>query len=158
MDEYLIQGSTLTDIADAIREKTGDSALMTPAEMVEAIGSISGGGLPLLVSYESITVENDRISQDTGGTTQAFANEFMPKLQVYDGGYPIILILIENTNKTEYSGQCAARLSTIESGNATNRFFARRNLSNVVLGNYWFYIGAGSVIHKFVFVRKEFLA
>jgi len=44
MDEYLIQGSTLTDIADAIREKTGDSALMTPAEMVEAIGSISGGG------------------------------------------------------------------------------------------------------------------
>ena len=46
MDEYLIQGSTLTDIADAIREKTGDSALMTPAEMVEAIEEISGGSSP----------------------------------------------------------------------------------------------------------------
>lgn len=45
MDEYLIQGSTLADIADAIREKTGDDSLMTPAEMVTAIGNISGGGV-----------------------------------------------------------------------------------------------------------------
>lgn len=43
MDEYMIQGSTLTDIADAIREKTGDSALMTPAEMATAIASIPSG-------------------------------------------------------------------------------------------------------------------
>lgn len=44
MAEYLIQGTTLDAIADAINAKTGGSSAMTPAEMVEAIGSISGGG------------------------------------------------------------------------------------------------------------------
>jgi len=44
MAEYLIQGTTLDAIADAINAKTGGSSAMTPAEMVTAIGSISGGG------------------------------------------------------------------------------------------------------------------
>lgn len=44
MAEYLIQGGTLDDIADAINAKTGGSSAMTPAQMVTAIGSISGGG------------------------------------------------------------------------------------------------------------------
>lgn len=34
---YQIKGSTLTGLADAIREKTGDSATLTPAEMISAI-------------------------------------------------------------------------------------------------------------------------
>lgn len=40
----LIQESTLTAIGDAIRAKTGDTALMSPAAMVTAIEGISGGG------------------------------------------------------------------------------------------------------------------
>jgi len=44
MSEYLIQGETLDDIADAINAKTGGSSAMTPAQMVTAIESISGGG------------------------------------------------------------------------------------------------------------------
>lgn len=44
MPEYLVHGQTFTDIANAIREKTGKSALMTPAEMVTEIGSIQTGG------------------------------------------------------------------------------------------------------------------
>jgi len=43
MAEYLIQGTTLDAIADAINAKTGGSPAMTPAQMVTAIGSISGG-------------------------------------------------------------------------------------------------------------------
>lgn len=43
MAEYLIQDTTLDAIADAINAKTGGSAAMTPAEMVTAIGMISGG-------------------------------------------------------------------------------------------------------------------
>ena len=44
MAEYLIQDTTLDAIADAINTKTGGSSAMTPAEMVTAIGTISGGG------------------------------------------------------------------------------------------------------------------
>ena len=40
---YRILKTTLDDIADAIRAKTGSSSSMTPAQMVAAIGSISGG-------------------------------------------------------------------------------------------------------------------
>lgn len=51
MSKYSIDGQTLTDIADAIREKTGDTAALTAAAMAEAIASISGGGGGL--EYES---------------------------------------------------------------------------------------------------------
>jgi len=44
MADYIIQGETLDDIAQAINAKTGGSSAMTPAQMVTAIGSISGGG------------------------------------------------------------------------------------------------------------------
>jgi hypothetical protein len=40
MSEYLIQQSTMTGIADAIRAKAGITGTMTPAKMVEAINSI----------------------------------------------------------------------------------------------------------------------
>lgn len=43
MSVYTIQDTTLTDIADAIRSKTGKTASMTPAEMVDEIEGISGG-------------------------------------------------------------------------------------------------------------------
>lgn len=47
MAEYIIQDSTLTAIADAIREKTGGTAVLTPAEMATMITGIeTGGGLP----------------------------------------------------------------------------------------------------------------
>ena len=43
MPVYLIQKSTLDDIGDAIRAKTGGSALIAPGDMPEAISGISGG-------------------------------------------------------------------------------------------------------------------
>lgn len=42
MAEYLIQDTTLDAIADAINAKTGGSSAMTPAQMAEAIASITG--------------------------------------------------------------------------------------------------------------------
>lgn len=44
MSEYRIQSETLEAIGDAIREKTGGSALITPEDMADEIASISGGG------------------------------------------------------------------------------------------------------------------
>ena len=43
MAEYLISDTTLTNIANAIRKKTGEAGVLTPAAMVNAINSISGG-------------------------------------------------------------------------------------------------------------------
>ena len=45
MDEYIIKGSTLTDIANAIRSKSGTSAKITPENMASQIYNISGGSL-----------------------------------------------------------------------------------------------------------------
>jgi hypothetical protein len=44
MSNYIIQGQTLTDIADAIRDKTGSNGLITPEDMPTAIESIETGG------------------------------------------------------------------------------------------------------------------
>lgn len=41
MTQYLIEDSTLTDIGDAIREKTGKTNTMTPSAMASAIRGIS---------------------------------------------------------------------------------------------------------------------
>lgn len=64
MSKYSIEGSTLTDIADAIRSKTGDTAALTAAAMAEAIASISGGGGGNLVKkYKTAkTSDNETIS------------------------------------------------------------------------------------------------
>lgn len=61
MADYIIQGQTLTDIADAIRAKTGGSAAMTPVEMPDEIASIQSGGEALnwLLDYIGGTLSGD---------------------------------------------------------------------------------------------------
>ena len=44
MSKYLIDSETLTDIADAIREQTGDSNPIAVSSMATQISSIVGGG------------------------------------------------------------------------------------------------------------------
>ena len=56
MADYLIQDTTLDAIADAINAKTGGSSAMTPAQMVTAIGSISGGGEKVFTKLGEATV------------------------------------------------------------------------------------------------------
>lgn len=74
MAEYLIQGETLDDIADAINAKTGGSSAMTPAQMVTAIGSISGGGAPSyhLFYDETLAEEVDTIRIDIPANMQNY--------------------------------------------------------------------------------------
>lgn len=63
MSLYSIQDTTLTDIADAIRSKTGKTASMTPAEMVDEIESISGGGPSTLIT-KTITENGTYSAED----------------------------------------------------------------------------------------------
>ena len=62
---YIIQGGTLTDIADAIRTKTGKSAVLTPLEMPDEILSIKT--TPTLQSKSATpTKSSQTISADSG--------------------------------------------------------------------------------------------
>ena len=63
MAEYLIQDTTLGDIADAIRAKTGGSSAMTPAEMVTEIGTIQTGIIPTGTKQISIA-QNGTTTED----------------------------------------------------------------------------------------------
>ena len=56
---YSIQGSTLTDIADAIRERSGDTQQYTPSEMAAAVLAIKGGGVAGLPSTLTYWSENE---------------------------------------------------------------------------------------------------
>ena len=69
MAEYLIQDATLDAIADAINAKTGGSSAMTPAQMVTAIGTISGGGGTDRLKSATITLAQDYAS--SGNTSAA---------------------------------------------------------------------------------------
>ena len=63
MAEYLIQDTTLTEIADSIRAKTKKAELMAASEMADKIASIS------TESYNiEVTVENGALVTITNGT------------------------------------------------------------------------------------------
>lgn len=66
MNEYVIQGQTLTGIADAIRAQLGTETQYTPESMAAAIGSIQGNGADNIISgenlsyYKNTTIDNIR--------------------------------------------------------------------------------------------------
>lgn len=72
MSKVSIEESTLSAIGDAIRNKTGESELLSPLNMPTAIGSISGGGddrLPALLEGTisgEVTVKNITSIRDGG--------------------------------------------------------------------------------------------
>lgn len=67
---YRILKSTLDDIADAIRAKTGGSAAMTPAQMVTEIGNISGGtSITNGIVFTSVDANSKPVTADIYGLT-----------------------------------------------------------------------------------------
>lgn len=79
MAEYLIQDSTLEDIADAIRSKNGSSDTYTPAEMAEAIAEIETGIEPQIFSWDQrpalVASYLDNVTYDPSDyTTSQIAN------------------------------------------------------------------------------------
>lgn len=62
MSEYLIKGATLTDIADAIREKTGGNAAIAPGNMAAQIRSIVGAPKKCKVTV--------KVAADIGGPSE----------------------------------------------------------------------------------------
>ena len=68
MSKYAITDTTLTNIADAIRAKTGGSAQLTPTEMATEIAGISGG-----IPVEQIANKADMTGAINTGAAQYFS-------------------------------------------------------------------------------------
>lgn len=67
MSEYVIQGQTLTGIADAIRAQlVTQQQQYTPESMAAAIGSIQGGGNDLAKAVITKTVSDINLTYDVG--------------------------------------------------------------------------------------------
>lgn len=68
---YIIDGVQLTAIADAIREKTGESNTMTVNEMPDEISGISGGiadkGKILDITFPELTIACNGNNSDLAG-------------------------------------------------------------------------------------------
>ena len=146
--------SPLTDKINALtayaNEVTGESDT-TLSEAVHTLadgyGQGGGGTYPYLVSYERIEVTEDLTSM----TVSTFKNTYLPDLN--STPYPTVMYLIENTyTDSQYSAQAAIRLSSLSGSYAagTSRLFVRSS-GVVTMGNNYFGIGQGSVIHKYTF-------
>lgn len=55
MAKRFIEESTLTDIADAIREKKGSSELLDPADFASEVRGIVGGDVPVETEEKDVT-------------------------------------------------------------------------------------------------------
>ena len=55
-ENYIIQNSTLVDIADAIREKTGSSEKLSPSDMATEIGKITVGSSTFTLKYVILNI------------------------------------------------------------------------------------------------------
>lgn len=77
MSKVFIEETSLSAIGDAIRAKTGKSDLLSPAQMVTAIGSITGGGSGGGVEIEPIVLTGD-CSYMCGGSIAAVMIDNFP--------------------------------------------------------------------------------
>lgn len=91
MAEYLIKDTTLTSIADAIREKTGKNDLLTLDQMATEIASIETGG-----SLEPITI--------TGQGSYRFMND-MWNWVVEDFGDKITTVDLTSASRMFYGSE-----------------------------------------------------
>lgn len=88
MAVVLINESTLTDIADAIRTKNGQETLYKPSDMPDAIEAISGGGITPVINSLSVT-ENGTYTAPSG------VDGYSPiTVNVPSGGDPVYLTKI----------------------------------------------------------------
>ena len=129
MAEYLIQGTTLDAIADAINAKTGGASAMTPAEMVTEIASIPSGGGSLPPVISKIDGGSFTLASDTAGDRQSISHS----LGVVPKGFVI-------WTEDELSG-------TVDTRYMSNCYVAAANIVDKNLNNY-VAVGAASLLYN----------
>lgn len=74
MAKYLVEDTSLTAIADAIREKTGNTEALTLEEMSAAIGEITSGGTGGMLVCEATDSTSSLTLADLNGLRISFPN------------------------------------------------------------------------------------
>lgn len=85
-----INESTLTAIADAIRAKTGGSALINPEDMADAIDSIQTGGGDTFAEFLSGQMSSYTSADVTVYDTSSFSRVYLPNVESASGRFPFL--------------------------------------------------------------------
>lgn len=117
MAKYVIQGETLTNIADAIREKTGTTASLFPGNMPSYIRSIQTGsagsgeaGVPADILEEADRVASGMIAKMGGNSLTFIAMSDMHEMG--DGDWPSDPTIISKYRRANLNaGQGAKRIA-----------------------------------------------
>lgn len=104
--KYSIEGSTLTDIANAIREQYGEDSAIAVSDMAEAILGIEGSGSEdssLPFDYEAVekvlTINSDAILiENPRGVTPKGAILVCPSLLESSATYSVALAIMASSN------------------------------------------------------------
>jgi len=92
-ENYIIQNSTLVDIADAIREKTGSSEKLSPSDMATEIEALGSGTATIKVAVRPMS----RSTRKVNGKWRIYAN--LPN--DFDDNSQIIMFFF---HRASYSG------------------------------------------------------
>ena len=125
--EYLIWGSTLKAIGNAIREKTGGTANLSPADMPAEIRGITGGGSDVAVVYVTF------MSHD--GATELYRRAVVPGndcMEIVSGG---LINTPTRASSAQYNYTFAGWATTVNGGLNAN---ALKNVTQdrTVYANY----------------------
>lgn len=152
MSKIFISESSLTAIGDAIRAKTGGTDLLSPAQMVDEIGTIPAIAVPYgFVSEETIAVTQD-YTTDATGNAQTLNELFVPCFSDTTDRN-IYLLYFTNNNPSDWK--------------ACNAIFAQRLSETAIISINWrenwksgnnstsstrgLHVSAGTVIHRLTF-------
>jgi len=150
MAEYLIQGETLDNIANAINARTGGSAAMTPAEMADAIAAIQTGGGSEIETTDYVLTED--WSTNDLGNTQNFYNTFCNK---GDGLYVFMILNNGIANSDLYKAISAVSWTGItkDAWAVSRRVFNDVTQVNTTMG---FHMSIGTTIRQYYMAKGVF--
>lgn len=128
MAEYIIQGSTLDAIADAINAKTGGSSAMTPADMVTEIADIPTG-MDLSNAYGAVV-------WDSSSTLHVYGQRLPTTAMSYNSNMTT-LILEDTVEILDGQPYTCANMTTVVGGSGVqtinaNTFFVCSKLESAV--------------------------
>jgi hypothetical protein len=130
MAKVFIEETSLTAIGDAIRAKTGDNALMSPAEMAEAIEGITTGGGGGSDDCNGRHIPEEALTI-TGNCSYKFAN----------------------SGWNWFIEQCGDEITTKDISNANNMFTSSKQLTSIPF-DLNFVSGGCDVTSMFSFCKK----